>query len=430
MLNRRAFLAGGAALLQPAPKPNLLFIMADQWRAQTLPGLDPNLHAPNLERLAKQSVRFDRAYCTYPVCGPSRASIMTGRYPHACRMPENDMQLPLDQVCFGDVMRRAGYATGYIGKWHLDGGADPGFVPPGPRRRGFDYWAAFNRGFHFYDSTYFRDDDKPIRPIGFEPDYQTSLAVDFIRAQRSQPYCLFVSWGPPHAPLQPPPRTANMYSPGEFRLRDNVPADDEANVRAMWAGYYGLCSALDDDLGRLLQAASSDTIVVFTSDHGDMLGSHGRIDKNIAYDEAVRVPLYIRDRRLQPGTSDLLVSNIDYMPTLLALCGVQPPATVQGRDLSGLMLTGKGDKPQSVLAEGMMGEPGEWRMIVRGYDKLVTNARGEPLHMFNLAQDPLEMEDLAKQPRHALKIDELKAQLRELRKRSGDGMDASGLKTR
>src|SRR5687768_17373909 len=196
MLTRRGFLSSSAAAaLQPLPeRPNLLFIVADEWRGQALPSAaDPDLIAPHLARLAKEGVDFRRAYTSYPVCCPSRAAMLTGKFPHAAGVPQNHRLLPLDQKTMSAELKRVGYRTGYIGKWHLDGRENPGFVPP-ERRRGFDYWAAYNVVHNHYDSVYLRDTPEPIRPGGFEPDYQTGLAIDFIRQESKQPFFLYLSW--------------------------------------------------------------------------------------------------------------------------------------------------------------------------------------------------------------------------------------------
>lgn len=432
MITRRDLLCSAGALLQPpAPpprRPNVLFILADQWRAQTLPSAgDPDLKAPNLARLAEFGVTFSRAYTANPVCSPARAAIMTGRLPHACRMPGNNFLLPLEERCIAEPFQRAGYATGYIGKWHLDGEDRPGFVPPGPRRRGFDYWAAFNRGHFYYSSTYYRDTPEPIRPPGFEPDYQTGLAIDFIRANREKPFLLFLSWGPPHTPRTPPDRVKDLYDPRKFNLRPNVPADYAATARKGYTGYYGLCSALDENVGRLLKELESsrllnDTIVLFTSDHGDMLGSHGLEYKGVPYEESARIPLLMSyPAKLKGGaTSDILVSCADFMPTLLGMCGLEISQGVHGQDLSGLILNGQGRRPESVYVQGRLGTEGEWRMIVRGFDKLVVNAKFEPTHLFNLAEDPYEMNNQFDDKTQRRRMDELIAVLKSWSRRTGD----------
>ncbi len=443
-MDRRKFLQGAASLLPaggwaaPARPPNLLFILADQWRAQTLVSSgDPDLIAPNLAAVARQGVHFDRAYVSNPVCSPSRASILTGRYPHACGVTRNNVLLPLEEQCVPEQLRRNGYSTGYIGKWHLDGEAIPGFVPPGPRRRGFDYWAAFNRGHNYYSSTYFGDSEQPLQKGGFEPDYQTDLAIDFIGRHKDRPFCLFLSWGPPHTPRKPPPRHQTRYAPGQFRLRANVPAEYAAQARRGMAGYYGLCTALDDNVGRLLEAlqetgTAEDTLLVFTADHGDMLGSHGLEYKGVPFEESTRVPLLMRyPRRIAAGrSSNLLVSNVDLAPTLLSICGAPQMEGSQGRDLSQQVLTGQGDRPELIYTYGRLGSAEEWRMIVRGYDKLVVDKEMKPVHLYNLSQDPHEMHNLAADPGYRRKRDEMHAVLSDWRRRIGDGMDPSGLRRR
>jgi len=443
ILPRREFLAaslpsfnpGGAA---PLRAPNIVFLLADQWRPQTLPAAgDTNLIAPNLARLGKEGVHCRRAYATNPVCSPSRASILTGRYPHACRVPRNDLPLALEEPSLALELKKAGYATGYIGKWHLDGEGKPGFVPPGPRRRGFDFWAAFNRGHAYYDPTYFGDSPEPVRPGGFEPDYQTDLAIRFIRSHRDRPFFLYLSWGPPHPPRKAPEAFLRRYDPRAFRLAANVPDHYEAKAREGMHGYYALCTAVDANLGRVLAALdelrlADDTIVVFTSDHGDMLGAHGLEFKGLPYEESSRIPLLIRyPRKLgRDVDNDTLVSNADLMPTLLSSCGAGIPESVQGRNLAPLLFEGRGESPESVYAYGRLGTAEEWRMVVRGYDKLVVNARLEATHLYNLGQDPLEMNNLAGEAGSLRKRDELRAVLRMRMRELGDTMDPSGLRLR
>lgn len=425
MLNRREFIGAAAQSTLPR-RPNLLYILADSWRGQALPMAgDPNLIAPNLARLAREGVYFSRAYTSYPVCCPSRSAILTGKFPHAAGVTRNHSLLPLDQPTMSAVLKTAGYRTGYIGKWHLDGAESPGFVPAG-RRRGFDYWAAYNVAHRHYDSVYFRDEPVPVRVSGFEPDYMTSLAVDFIKQPDPGPFYLYLSLVAPHAPFTPPARHAT-YNPAKLRLRENVPKDAEQSTRRDLAGYYGLCSAVDENLGRLLTALNDrgladDTIVVFTSDHGHMLGSQGLDEIDLPYEESCGIPFVMRyPRKLKGGEErDLLMSNVDHMPTLLRMCGLESPSSVQGRDLSEIILTGTGDEPASIYAEGRLHSVNEWRMVVRGYDKLVVNSKLKATHLYNLAQDPFEMENLATSTKHFRQRDELLALLNRWRFRTGD----------
>jgi arylsulfatase A-like enzyme len=427
-ISRRSLLGAAAtALTASQPKhPNVLFILTDSWRGQALPQAgDPNLIAPHLTRLAREGAYCSRAYTSYPVCCPSRSAILTGKFPHAAGVTRNHSLLPLGQQTMSAVMKSASYRTGYIGKWHLDGAENPGFVPPA-RRRGFDYWAAFNVDHRHYDSVYFRDEPAPIRASGFEPDYQTSLAIDFLRQTSRQPFYLYLSFVAPHAPLTPPARHAT-YNPAALRLRDNVPKSAEPAARQNLAGYYGLCSAVDENVGRLLaelddRGLADDTIVVFTSDHGHMLGSQGLDEIDRPYEESSGIPLLIRyPRRIRAGiTIDALISNVDYAPTLLSLCRVEAQKEMQGVNLASLLTSGRGRSPESIYAEGGIGQPHEWRMIIRGGYKLVVDAALRPTHLYNLSEDPYERENLDAKSSQRGNRDELKALLQRWAARTGD----------
>jgi len=311
----------------------------------------------------------------------------------------DDGRLPLDQPSLGAELRKAGYRTGFAGRWRLDGPEEAAELS----RHGFDYW-----------------------PM--------ALGIDFLKQKNSKPFFLFVALdGPRMAPF----RGARLRNPKPFRLRPNVPEDLQEQAREELGVYYGLCSTLDKAIGDLLgalddQRLAGDTIVVFTSDCGEMLGSQGLDDADVPFEEAVRVPLVIRHPRLNGAGrgSDFLVSNVDLMPTLLGFCGAEIPDGVQGRDLSSLISTGQGYRPESTYSAGHLGSGDEWRLVVRGLDKLVVDRKLEVTQLYNFGQDPYELENRAEDPSQELKRDELKALLRDWMRRSGDGMDPSGLKKR
>jgi arylsulfatase A-like enzyme len=175
-----------------------------------------------------------------------------------------------------------------------------------------------------------------------------------------------------------------------------------------------------------------DTIVLFASDHGEQFGSHGIQGDDVAYEESVRMALAIRYPRAIPkgSTNDMLVSQADIVPTLLSLCGAKIPDTVMGRDLSGQVVGSKGDRPDGVYAEGKLGDKDEWRMLVHGYDKIVTDLDDHVIHLFNLADDPNEMNDLASATAEQLKRDSLLAEQQVWMRKLGDRVDASGLRKR
>jgi len=294
------------------------------------------------------------------------------------------------------------------------------------RRRGFDYWAAYNVAHRQYDSVYFTDAPVPISISGFEPDYLTGLALDFLRQDSPQPFYLYLSFVAPHAPFTPPPRHA-AYDPDHLHLRQNVPKSIEPAARQDMAGYYGLCSAVDENIGRLLKelddrGLADDTIVVFTSDHGQMLGSQGLDSIDLPYEESSRVPLLIRyPRRMRAArTIDRLISNVDYAPTLLALCGVEAPKGMQGVNFARVLTGGKAPPSDSIYAEGGLGQPHEWRMTVRKQLKLVVDAALRPTHLYDLRGDPYEQENLVVRASHTQSRDELRALLRRWAARTGD----------
>ncbi len=394
---------GGGAV----KRPNILLLYADQWRGDALGCAgDPVVQTPALDRLASTGLHLPSTFTVDPVCTPSRAALLTGRYPHVTGVTHNDLRLPEHEVAFAQVFAAAGYRTGYIGKWHLDGEEKPGFVPPGPRRHGFEYWAAFNRGHAYHAPVYYRDRDEPIASDRYEPDLQTDLACDFLEADDPRPFCLVVAWGPPHTPLQPPARTAGRYRPQDMPLPPSVPPAEAQRSQSERARYYGLVTSLDDNVDRLLRTldrlgAASDTMVCFTADHGDLLGEHGLYRKGMPQEPSIRVPLLLRwPERIQTGVqAGVCVASVDLCPTLLGLAGLPAPAGVQGRDLSA-WLTGMAPAPDDpVYIEGRLGAPDEWRALRTARHLIaVSAASGETTHLFDLEQDPHQLRNLARDP--------------------------------
>ncbi len=225
----------------------------------------------------------------------------------------------------------------------------------------------------------------------------------------------------------PEPQTIHEPNAARLHVRGNVPSEDESLARQELARFYGRCAAIDNELGRILTAlekVSENTIVAFTSDCGRQIGSHGIDGGGVPFEESVRIPLAIRyPAKLKPDARDLAL-QVDIMPTLLALCGMEIPDGVQGQDLFGK------SPPEVAYSEGRLQEVGEWRMLVRGYDKLVATPKGEITHLFNLAEDPYELENLVHDPTQKLKLASLKAQLTVEMQKLGDGMDPSGLRKR
>ncbi|CAG7613941.1 sulfatase [Paenibacillus allorhizosphaerae] len=388
---------------------NLVFIFADQFREESLPIRDPNVIAPNLQKLIDEGISLTRTYTSNPVCTPARASIISGLYSHTHGLITNNLRLRTDITSIAHVYRDHGYRTGYIGKWHMDGEEKPGFVPPGPRRQGFDYWAAFNRGHNYWDSVYYRDEPVPIQAEGYEPDYQTDLAVSFIEDNKGVPFCLFMSWGPPHTPFHPEQGRDDRWNdlqPDSIQLRPNVPANEANKARQELAGYNTHITALDQNLGKIIEALdvhglSANTILVFTSDHGDMLGSQGLYRKGRPLEEAIHIPFIIRfPSKLGRGTeNEALFHTVDFMPTLLALSGLEVPTAVQGNDLSQAIVQNDPNLgPEAVYIEGKMGQVEEFRAIRTKRHLLALELSSlKTTHLYDTAEDPFELNNKAGQ---------------------------------
>ncbi len=404
-----------------ARHPNILIIFADQMRADAMGCAgNPVIRTPNLDRLAAEGVRFENAFVPFPLCSPFRASLFTGKYPHSNGQLANHYPIPLGQDFLPQLLRNAGYQTGYVGKWHLEGGPKPGFVPPGERRLGFEHFVGFNRGHFYFDSIYYRDTDQPYHCNRYEPDFQTEHLIDFMQScvdrDPSKPFFGMVCFGPPHGPIQSPFHYAHLYSPDEVPLRGNVPDDEKIRTRArrFLAGYYGMIANVDHNVGRILDwldhaGIADDTLVVFLSDHGDMAGEHGRWGKKCPHDAAMRVPFLMRYPARFKGAREikhLVDISVDTMPTLLEACGVDVPEEVQG--LSYLSLLDGDPTPTRTKvyyeicreAEGPEAFPDPERGV-RTLEWLYVRTKAGPKALYDLKNDPLELNNLVNAPRHA-----------------------------
>jgi len=412
------------------PRPNIVFVFADQMRAQaTGYAGNPCVQTPNLDRLATEGITFTTAVACCPVCTPYRASLLTGRYPLSTGMIINDLRLPEEEITIAQVLKEAGYDTAYIGKWHLDGPERSGFTPPGPRRQGFDFWAVGNCTHQYFHSIYYRDTPDPLYWQGYDAHAQTRLAIEYIRTHgQERPYCLFLSWGPPHNPYREvPQKYLQLYDPEQIYVRPNVPKADRESL----AGYYAHITALDEALGWLLSALEESgqaerTIFVFTSDHGDMLGSQGVWRKQWPWDESILVPLIIRYPAIQKGAR--IVSTpfnvVDLMPTLLRLAHAPIPPSVEGNDLSHLLTGAPGPRPNSALIESIapFGEcphcP-EWRGIRTERFTYVKTLQG-PWLLYDNLRDPFQLHNLVNDPDYSKLQDLLEQELQQWLQRTKD----------
>src|SRR5690349_8785989 len=309
---RRDFIKAGAAAsalsikARPASsRPNVLFILADEWRAQATGFAgDPNARTPFLDKFAHESIRFENTISSCPVCCPYRASLMTGQYPLTNGVFINDVPLQPKDRTLGEVFAQAGYRTGYIGKWHLYGSPDGhygrrlSYIPP-EDRMGFQYWKACECTHEYNHSLYYENNDpRPKYWSGYDAIAQTEDACRFIEqhANAQQPFFLVTSFGPPHFPYgTAPERYRALVAGKQIQFRPNVPEGDREKALPILRGYYAHIAALDDCIRSLLstlekQNIAENTVVIFTSDHGDMLYSQGLQMKLYPWEESLRVP--------------------------------------------------------------------------------------------------------------------------------------------
>ncbi len=355
---------------QTMRKPNVIFVFADQWRAQDVGySGNPIVQTPALDKFASESVVFTNAIAGCPVCCPYRASLITGQYPLTHGVFYNDKSLNPEANSIAKIYKKAGYETAYIGKWHLNGheagektsDARLKFIPK-ERRQGFDFWQVLECTHDYNNSFYYEDSSEKRKWEGYDAIAQTKSAIGYINQKASEytPFLLMLSWGPPHAPYQTAPETyRKMYSSDDIEIRPNVPDSLRDKARQDIAGYYAHISALDDCLKDILDAVENvgiaeNTIFVFTSDHGDMLYSQGHIKKQQPWDESIKVPFIIRYPRITGNSAkqiEMPINTPDILPTLLGLSGITVPELVEGTDFSKVVTGETPANNESVLIQ-------------------------------------------------------------------------------
>jgi len=357
-------------------KKNLLFVFADQWRADAMgyAHADPVI-TPNMDAFCEESTYCDHAFSTFPLCSPHRASLLTGKYPLSCGFftnckPGLSMRLEDDEYCISEALASAGYQTAYIGKWHLDEpeiNNDPApasgarhwdaYTPPGPRRHGFEYWYSYGTYDVHLNPHYWTDTPEMICPGKWSVEHETDKAIEYMSCirEKDRPFAMFLSWNPPHNPyVQVPDRYFNLYP--DTKLKDNVLLDSirhhtgeevgytEEQLRLTTRQYYAAVSGLDDQFGRLIrylkeEGLYEDTVVVLSADHGDMMGSHGLMGKHVWYEESIRIPFVVHAAEGQKPFCHTCIASEDMAPTLLGLLDVPIPDSFEGRNCSDYIMT-------------------------------------------------------------------------------------------
>ncbi len=427
-----------AAAPQPAgaERPNLVVILTDEHNFRTLGcyrallpkdqafvwGEGVAVETPHIDSLAARGALCDRFYAASPVCTPSRAAFFTGRYPQNTGADSNDRPLRDEVVTFAEVLRRHGYATGYAGKWHLDGPAKPGWAPA--RKFGFeDNRYMFNRG------HYKQLEDTPQGPAvkarnargeptydvagadaeSFTTDFLVDKTVDFIQTHKDRPFCFVTSIPDPHGPNTVRPPYDTMFESLAFQrprsaLEPGVglpscAAPPTTPQFENMSRYFGMVKCIDDNVGKILAAlrdagVAERTVVVFTSDHGDMCGEHGRVNKGIPLEGSARIPLLVSyPGKIQPGRLiHEALNNTDFKPTILALLGVPSDGGDEGRDASALFLTAQLPAGWQHITFSR-NSAGNWLLAATSRYKLVISNDSDPC-LFDLDADPFELHNI------------------------------------
>lgn len=423
-------------------KPNIVFVLADQLRACSVgyAGEEP-VKTPCLDAFCEESVNFRTAVSPLPVCTPYRGSLLTGRTPLSTGLVLNDVQLPLEEVSIAEVLKEAGYDTALIGKWHLNGPDRKAPVPPGPARQGFDFWEAANFEQNYDRSVYFAGDSMEPRVWeGFETEAHINRAIEYMEATDGKPFCLFLWLGPPHHPYRLVPESyLKSYDPETIPARPNCPDPPREDLQ----GYYAQTTFVDAQFGRLAEALdrlklSDDTIVIFTSDHGDMHGSHGVYKKQWPWDESIKVPFLIRwPKGFRGGRAlDCPLSTIDIMPTLLDLCGTRIPDGVEGNNLAPLLREETREEPRAALLMNpcpfSVGDPRSpdqipdfqgMRMEYRGvrtHRYTYVRTIDKPWLLYDNREDPYQLHNRIGDPEYAKLAEALEVKMRRLMREIGD----------
>ena len=484
---------------------NLLFIYTDEQRADTLGAYgNRKIQTPHLDRLAAQSCVFEKTYITQPVCTPSRSSLLTGLYPHTSGCTENNIPLPEDTPCLPEMIENTTYSTGHHGKWHLGDELFP--------QHGFEDWISVEDNYQKYFSpgrdrearstyhhflldkgytpkngkTFSRTESARFPEEVSKPALLATEASRFIRENRENPFVLFVNFFEPHMPFFGP--RDDQYDPADIDLPANfshfpgeknpfktrvfqqayrrmgnkgLPLESEDDWRRIMANYWGLCSLVDTHAGTILKTIEDcglwdDTIIVYTSDHGDMMGSHHLLAKCVMFEEAMRVPLLLH----LPGQTEALrvpgpVSQIDLVPTLLDLMDEAVPDALEGCSWKEALLNGEpppesdvvvtwnganngigGDKigdinfPEELLdlgpldkIEASIRDPIRSIISPDGW-KLCVSSQGEH-ELYQLNDDPFEQNNLAFETEYRGLMEERLARIREWQKRTEDKVNLS-----
>ena len=444
MTRRQAFgiIAAPALMQAQQPKDNIVFIVIDdlKWNALSCLG-HPWVKTPNIDRIAKEGANLKNSFVTTPLCSPSRASFLTGRYVHSHGITTNGNNNEASfKLNFSTVaMQQAGYETAHVGKIHMGNDSNP--------RPGFDYWVSF-KGQGVYVDPPLNVDGKESKHEGYITDLLTDFSVKFIEKPRTKPFLLYLAHKSVHGPFTPAERHKDLYKgesvtknpshadkfenkPVMTRLIDGAPAFDTNKWpnEEIALNQMRCLASIDEGVGRILDALKKtgkldNTLIIFTSDNGYFWGEHHLGDKRWAYEDSIRIPMVARyPKWIKPGTSiDGMALNIDIAPTFLEMAGLPTPALMHGRSL-GPLLRGTKNWRKSFLAEYFEEKQNvrvpTWQAVRTERYKYVHYVdHGDFDELYDLKADPFELKNLFNDPRAKKVLTTLKAELADINRKT------------
>ena len=476
-----AFLAGPVVGAQPVAAPttkktNLVLIITDEHNFRTLGcyretlapeqalmwGPEAIVETPHVDGLAKGGVLFTSMYGSSPSCTPSRGSMFTGLYPQITGTPSNNLALSTKVPTIATVLSENGYHTGYCGKWHLSGEAKPGWAPE--YSYGFqDNRFMFNRG--HWKKLGIKDDGTPFVSPGrnnqpsskvagadeksFTTDWLTDRAIDYIDQHKSEPFFYVVSYPDPHTPNTVRAPYNKMFTDMKFEMPrtfdqqrdDDAPAwqrpdGKTANLLRDMPQYFGMVKCIDDNVGRLIgkleaEGLLDNTIIVFSSDHGDLCGEHTRVNKGVPYEASAVIPFIIADgrkladARVSPGkVVNQAANTTDWMATFLSLLDIPNPPKTAGRDLTPLMGSETPTDWHDITFVRFQG----WQMAVNDRYKLFVDRSDHEPWLFDLETDPDETTNFLRHPECSEVAKSLARDLRKYMSENNDKNDPATAK--
>jgi arylsulfatase A-like enzyme len=445
-------------------RPNILFIMADDHASHAISAYGSNLiNTPNIDRLAKEGMRFTNCFNVNSLCAPSRAALITGKYSHHNGFMRNGDKFDGSQLTFPKLLQRAGYETALIGKWHLKS-----------QPTGFDYYSVIPGQGEFFGPS-FRDSGKPWQESkvvnGYLTDIITDKATKWIdKRDSSKPFCMMVHHKAPHTPHLYPKKYENLYSDADIPMPESFRADYKQRGKALvesqgrwskldnikpnhfkepiperlkrgtkaykeWSyqnffkGYLRLVAALDDNVGRLLahldkSGLAKNTVVIYTSDNGFFLGDFGLFNKMWMYEESLRLPLLVRypDNIKPEAVNDKLVSILDFAPTILDYAQAKAPKELQGRSFRSVL---EGKTPTDWRNAhyyhyyGQYDVPAHYGVRTSNH-KLIHYYKQDNWELYDMLNDPQELRNIYNQPEQSKVVEQLKTMLKVMQNKYED----------